>query len=89
MPSDVELMLFPAVQTYSDGTAVSWDQQSFAGQPKPAHPTPELKLTPAAGKATATKSTSGTSTLTVVAFVIGSAGLVIGSWAWWNVRRWR
>lgn len=92
LPSDVDLLLFPAVQTYSDGTEVSWIQQSFAGQPEPDHPAPELRLTAAATaakKANTSSSSSNTKTLAIAAFLVGSAGLGIGSWAWWNVRRWR
>jgi hypothetical protein len=89
LPADVEVLLFPAVQTYSDGTEVTWNQQSFAGQPEPDHPAPVLKLTAATGTAKPASSGDGSSTLAAVALVIGAAGLGIGSWAWWNVRRWR
>lgn len=92
LPSDVDVLLFPSVQTYSDGTEVSWIQQSFTGQPEPDHPAPELKLIAAAGAASTKKSTSvssNTRNLAIAAFLVGSAGLVVGGWAWWNVRRWR
>ncbi|MEY2422147.1 MAG: hypothetical protein QOI95_2214 [Acidimicrobiaceae bacterium] len=90
LPSDVDLLLFPAVQTYSDGTEVSWTQQSFTGQPAPDHPAPQLKLlTPGTKKAATSSTASTTKTVALAAFAIGTAGLVIGGWAWWNVRRWR
>jgi uncharacterized protein YcnI len=91
LPTDVDLLLFPAVQTYSDGSKVSWIQQSFAGQPEPADPAPQLNLTAAAGAAKKATSSSSNNTrnLAIAAFLVGAAGLVIGSWAWWNVRRWR
>jgi uncharacterized protein YcnI len=92
LPSDIDVMLFRSVQTYSDGSEVSWSQQSFTDQPQPDHPAPELQLiaaTSAKAKKASTSSSSTTKTVAVAAFVIGSAGLVIGGWAWWNVRRWR
>lgn len=90
LPSDVDLLLFPSVQTYSDGTKVSWIQQSFTGQPEPANPAPALNLTAAAGTPKkASTSSNNTRNLAIAAFLVGAAGLVVGGWAWWNVRRWR
>jgi periplasmic copper chaperone A len=37
---------FGALQTYSDGTTVNWDEQSADGTTEPAHPAPVLKLSP-------------------------------------------
>jgi uncharacterized protein YcnI len=90
LPSDIDVLLFPTIQTYSDGTEVSWIQQAFDGQPEPDHPAPELTLIAAAGpRQRSSSSTNNTKNLAIAAFVIGSAGLGIGGWAWWNVRRWR
>jgi uncharacterized protein YcnI len=90
LPSDIDVLLFPTIQTYSDGTEVSWIQQAFDGQPEPDHPAPALHLVAAAGsKQKSSSSTNNTKNLAIAAFVIGSAGLGIGGWAWWNVRRWR
>jgi uncharacterized protein YcnI len=38
-------MSFSALQTYSDGTTVNWDEQSANGA-EPEHPSPVLQLTP-------------------------------------------
>lgn len=35
---------FPALQTYSDGTTVNWDEKSANGQAEPEHPAPVLEL---------------------------------------------
>jgi uncharacterized protein YcnI len=43
---------FPATQTYSDGTVVTWDQPPLPGGGEPEHPVPELKLTGAASDGT-------------------------------------
>ena len=42
----------PAVQTYSDGTVVRWDQPTPAGGAEPEHPAPELVVTAAAATGT-------------------------------------
>lgn len=57
LPSDTDHLAFPAVQTYSDGTQVSWIQQTIAGQPEPDRPAPSLTLVDAPGESTS--STAG------------------------------
>ena len=42
---DSETVLFPAVQTYADGTVVRWDQPTAPGAAEPEHPAPALTLT--------------------------------------------
>jgi uncharacterized protein YcnI len=49
LPTNTNQLVFKAIQTYSDGTTVSWIQQTVKGTPEPDHPAPVLKLT-AAGK---------------------------------------
>ena len=44
-PSGVESIVLPVVQTYDDGTEVSWDQPPNADGSEPEHPAPELSLT--------------------------------------------
>jgi uncharacterized protein YcnI len=51
LPSKGNQVVFKVLQTYSDGTVVSWIQPIVKGTPEPEHPTPVLKLT---------KKTSGT-----------------------------
>ena len=46
-PSSLE---FKAIQTYSDGTSVSWIEDTVKGAPAPEHPAPILKLTGKAKK---------------------------------------
>ena len=89
LPAGVDVLLFPAVQTYSDGTEVRWDQQTFEERSKPANPAPVLTLTPPGGKQPTTKSSSGTSLLAVAALLIGGAGLGFGFYTWSVIRRWR
>lgn len=45
LPSNVNSLTFKAVQTYSDGTVVSWIEPTVKGTPAPEHPAPVLKLT--------------------------------------------
>jgi uncharacterized protein YcnI len=41
-------LTFTARQTYSDGSVVTWDQPTVAGQPEPEHPAPSLTVGAAA-----------------------------------------
>lgn len=50
LPDAGTTVLLPAVQTYSDGTAVAWDEPVPAGGEEPEHPAPELVTTGAAAE---------------------------------------
>lgn len=41
---DTEVVSFPAVQTYADGTRVAWDQAPLPDGSEPEHPAPTLAL---------------------------------------------
>ncbi len=43
-PNGASSVSMPAVQTYSDGSVVRWNQTTRSGQPEPEHPAPTLKL---------------------------------------------
>ncbi|MUL79498.1 YcnI family protein [Mycolicibacterium sp. CBMA 226] len=45
----VTTLSLPAVQTYSDGKTVNWNEKANPGQPEPEHPAPTLHLKPAGG----------------------------------------
>ena len=45
LPSNTNKLTFKAVQTYSDGTVVSWIELPAKGAPPPEHPAPVLTLT--------------------------------------------
>jgi uncharacterized protein YcnI len=45
LPSNASQLVFKAIQTYSDGSVVSWIEPTVKGAPAPEHPTPILKLT--------------------------------------------
>ncbi|MDF5753910.1 YcnI family protein [Spongiactinospora sp. TRM90649] len=49
IPSDTDRLVFPAVQTYSTGEVVKWDDEPTADGTEPERPAPVLKLVPAAG----------------------------------------
>ena len=59
LPSDVDSLSFPTIQTYSDGQEVSWIENAAPGGPEPVHPTPTLALTAATGD-NASSSTAAT-----------------------------
>ena len=50
LPTDTDQLLFPAVQTYDDGTVVRWDQPPpVEGAAEPEHPAPLVRLVAASG----------------------------------------
>ena len=77
LPEGVDSLSFPAVQTYSDGEVVKWDQSKTAGADEPEHPAPTLKLgaatTPVAATTADAKSSSDP-----LARGLGGAGLLLG-----------
>jgi uncharacterized protein YcnI len=86
-PDGARTFTFNVVQTYSDGTTASWIDPTLAGQPEPEHPAPVLQLSSsgtAAPAATSSSSSSGGGsdtlplTLSIVALVLGVAGVVLG-----------
>ncbi|MGX1887746.1 YcnI family copper-binding membrane protein [Streptomyces sp. NPDC055287] len=50
----VDQIFFTAVQTYSNGEVVRWDERPTAEEPHPAHMAPALKIAPASGGHSAT-----------------------------------
>jgi uncharacterized protein YcnI len=91
LPSDADVLVFPTIQTYSDGTEVKWIQQTFAGQPEPDSPAPQLALTSAKASAKKTSSSSSNTTkyIAIAGLVVAVAALGVGGLAFVNVRRWR
>ena len=51
LPDNTDSLVMPAVQTYDDGTVVSWDQTQTPGGPEPEHPAPTLRLVDGSGGA--------------------------------------
>jgi uncharacterized protein YcnI len=66
IPTDAKEMSFPAIQTYSDGSVVKWNQPQPAGADEPEHPVPHFAVTAAlpndddAAPATAATAAAGT-----------------------------
>ncbi len=85
----VNTLALPAVQTYSDGKTVNWNEKSTPGQAEPEHPAPTLHLKPAGGgdhdrpataaPAAATPAWPGLTALavSVVALLLGIANLAM------------
>jgi uncharacterized protein YcnI len=53
LPNNTDTATFPATQTYTDGTAVHWDQPPRPGGGEPEYPVPTLTLTAAPSAGTA------------------------------------
>jgi uncharacterized protein YcnI len=93
MPDDTDELLFPAVQTYDNGIVVNWtDQPPAAGQPKPEHPAPSIKLqtkanAPGAMDMSSMGATGGVTDTAASSIVgsdntarwLGGAGLLVGA----------
>jgi uncharacterized protein YcnI len=88
MLPDTATVVFGAIQTYSDGSVVRWNQRAAAGTEEPEFPAPTLTLTAASGSsaapsapATSTKpvvqkaSTTAPTVLAVIALVLAAAAL--------------
>jgi uncharacterized protein YcnI len=76
-------LLFPTVQTYSDGQEVRWVDVTQAGQPEPEHPAPHLDLVSATSADDSATSSGGNSdstakTLGIIGIVVGGVGVVLG-----------
>ncbi len=95
IPSSTTELVFKAIQTYSDGTVVSWIEVPSKSVPNPEHPAPTVTLTAVgdagtttttAGVATATSTgavSSGSNTLAVAALILAAAAVVLGVLAVW------
>ncbi|WBQ06736.1 YcnI family copper-binding membrane protein [Kribbella sp. CA-293567] len=77
LPEGVDSLNFPAVQTYSDGEVVKWEEIAKDAADKPKYPAPALKLTTAITPVAATTSDQSGSSDTL-ARVLGGAGLLLG-----------
>ena len=93
LPGDADSLTFPTIQTYSDGSTVSWVQQTVPGGPEPDDPAPVLTLTAREdGAATPTTTGSGTAsstvtqsdvnnakTIAIIGVIVGALGLIAGA----------
>jgi uncharacterized protein YcnI len=84
LPTGVDTLLLPAIQTYDDGRVVAWDQPSTPGGEEPEHPAPSVTLTAATGGhghdgAAASTSDTATDTTDTTARWLGGIGLLLGA----------
>ncbi|MBO0839478.1 MAG: YcnI family protein [Sciscionella sp.] len=78
LPNSTDEFVMPAVQTYSNGDVVRWDQKTVAGQQEPEHPAPHLDLAPA-GEDTSSTATVTRPSTDGTARWLGGSGLVVGA----------
>jgi uncharacterized protein YcnI len=73
---------FPTIQTYSDGTIVSWNEPTPADGDEPDHPAPTLYINDAPPTDTESgvtiAATSAASSTASTALILGTAGLALG-----------
>jgi uncharacterized protein YcnI len=81
LPSNVDELVLPAIQTYDNGKVVSWSQQVPAGAPEPDNPAPTVQLAAASGTDahTASSVAAPAATSDTTARWLGGAGLVVGA----------
>ncbi|HEV7167610.1 MAG TPA: YcnI family protein [Micrococcaceae bacterium] len=84
LPNAGTTVALPAVQTYTDGSVVNWDEKTVAGQAEPEHPAPSFVTTSKTDPAGATSTQSAAaqpvdSATGVWGIVLGAAGLVLGA----------
>lgn len=86
LPSNVDQLEFPAIQTYEDGKVVQWNQPTPANGEEPEHPAPVVKLAAASGDgdhaamtATTSDAEATPSTSDTTARWLGGAGLIVGA----------
>ena len=79
---DTGRVAFPTIQTYSDGTMVSWNEPTPADGDEPDHPAPTLYINDApptdteSGVTIAATNDAGSTASTAV--ILGTAGLAVG-----------
>jgi uncharacterized protein YcnI len=86
LPDDADSLAFPTLQTYSDGSVVSWTQVTPPTGPEPDNPEPVLTLTNASGTAATPTATStvkksdvdNAKTLGLIGVIVGAVGLIAG-----------
>lgn len=88
LPSNVDELVLPAIQTYEGGKVVSWSEVQAAGAEEPEHPAPTVKLAAAssddhhgaaAASDTHTEEAASSSSSDNTARWLGGAGLVVGA----------
>jgi uncharacterized protein YcnI len=93
LPTNTDLLVFKAIQTYSNGDIVRWIDTSTPGGAEPDHPAPTLQLTPAdpvtrivAASQTVPQSTSDMP-LGAIGIAVGLLGCVLAAFALRRTRR--
>ncbi len=72
IPSATSTLVFKAIETYSDGTVVSWIELPSRTVPNPAHPAPTIALT--SGGTAGGSASGGTPSTSAPAVATGSTG---------------
>ncbi len=95
IPTGTSELVFKAIQSYSDGTVVSWIQVPDRAVPDPAHPAPTITLTapghgttsattaPASAGAPSTVATSSNNALSIAALILAGFAVLLGVLAVW------
>jgi len=97
IPTGTDQLVFKAIQSYSDGSTISWIQVPTKEDPDPSHPAPTVSLTAAGIPSSATTTTaaaaptaasssssgSGSNALEITALILAGLALVVSALAVW------
>ena len=95
IPTGTSQLVFKAIQTYADGTVVSWIEVPDKAVPNPEHPAPTITLTASGGASTTATTaattagtatvatTSGTSWQSTAALILAGFAVVLSVLAVW------
>jgi uncharacterized protein len=83
VPTDVESLSFPTVQTYDDGTTVSWVEVASPSGAEPEHPAPDVLVVAQQGSGS---KDNNTKTLAIAAAAVAGVALIVGAIALFRTR---
>ncbi len=95
IPTGTTQLVFKAIQSYGDGTVVSWIQVPDRAVPDPAHPAPTITLTtprgsagagaaaPPASASSSSVTSSGSNALSIAALILAGFAVLLGLLAVW------
>jgi uncharacterized protein YcnI len=80
LPAAGTKVTLPAVQTYTDGTVVTWDQKAVDGQAEPDHPAPSFTTTAADDASPSPSSTAAAAPADTAAAPASQTSDAAGAW---------
>ncbi|HWE90471.1 MAG TPA: DUF1775 domain-containing protein, partial [Pseudonocardiaceae bacterium] len=79
LPTNTDKLIFTAVQTYSNGKVVTWNQPTPPGGPDPDNPAPELDFVSSNTTSDASMTSTASSSDDNLARWLGIGGIAVGA----------